>query len=103
MITRSDAGVLALVIYGHCRRRLAGCASCERVRPLVTRGLCDTCRHRYERDGTIGEWGYVKADRVADYARLRLADYPVPVAASRIGVSERTAWRYEAQLRGAAA
>src|SRR5271166_2150819 len=74
------------------------CASCERVRPLITRGLCDSCRHRYEDDGTITDWGYVKADRVQDYAWLRRSGETLAVAASRVGVSERTAWRYEAEL-----
>lgn len=82
--------------------RIAGCASCEKVRPLVTRGLCDACRWLCRQDGTITQWGYVKADRLADYARLRWNGAPVPAAASRIGVSERTAWRYEAEIRSAA-
>ena len=77
------------------------CVSCERNRPLCARGLCDACRGLFRRDGTIAQWGYVKADRIADYARLRLVGYHVPLAASRIGISERTAWRYEAELRDA--
>ena len=99
MIARSSTLTLATV--RGARRRVTVCASCEKVRPLITRGLCDPCRHRYEFDGTITDWGYVKADRVQDYAWLRKSGETLPVAASRIGVSERTAWRYEAELRDA--
>lgn len=96
MIPRSCT--LTLVTVRESRRRVAECASCERARPLITRGLCDSCRHKYERGGTITEWGYIKTDRLEDYAWLRRSGEPVPVAASRVGVSERTAWRYEGEL-----
>lgn len=74
------------------------CASCDQGHPVIMRGLCNPCRHRYERAGTITDWGYVKADRLEDYAWLRRTGELVPVAATRLGVSERTAWRYEMQL-----
>ena len=86
----------ALRLVPDCRRR--ACASCQRVRPIITRGLCSTCRHRFEWDGTITDWGYVKADRLEDYAWLRASGESLPVAAARLGVTERTGWRYEAQL-----
>ena len=78
--------------------RLDDCADCGRLMPMECRGLCAACRKRNGARGTLGEFGYVKADRVADYAELRRAGVPVPVAAARLGVSERTAWRYEAEL-----
>ena len=101
MMSRSLAGVVALATVRECRRRVAECASCERVRPLISRGLCDTCRARHQENGTIGEYGYVKADRMADFARLRSSGYGVGEAARRIGVSERTGERYEAELKNA--
>ena len=72
------------------------CASCGEDRDLCCRGLCEKCRAQARRDGTLASFGYVKADRLADYAALRPA-FSVPVAAARIGVSERTGWRYEAR------
>lgn len=75
------------------------CASCHRPRPIGTRGLCNGCRSRCRRNHTIAEWGEVKADRFAIYASLRAAGWSVGWAAWEIGVSERTGWRYEADLR----
>jgi hypothetical protein len=74
------------------------CVSCGEIRPLCCRSLCGGCRGRHRRDGTIGDWGWVKADRVREYASLRRLGDSVPVAAVRTGVSVRTGWRYEAQL-----
>lgn len=95
------SGVLALATVRGERRQVAECGSCERVRPLIERGLCDSCRSLRRKDGTIGDYGYVKTDRMQDYAELRQFGESVAVAASRVGVSERTGWRYEAQLREA--
>jgi hypothetical protein len=89
-----------VMLYG-CRRRVAECARCGHVRPLLERGLCNSCRTRCHDDGTITEFGYVKADRVADFARLRGNGCQVAEAGERIGVSRRTAERYEAELAGA--
>ena len=97
------SGAVALATVRGERRRLAECASCERIRPLIERGLCDSCRTLRRRDGTIGDYGYVKTDRMEDYADLRRFGESVAVAASRVGVSERTGWRYEAQLARRAA
>jgi hypothetical protein len=62
------------------------------------RGLCDSCGHARRRDGTLAEFGYVKADRRADFARYRTAGVDLAEAAGRVGVSERTGWRYETEL-----
>jgi len=97
----SRPGVLAVAAAHDRRWPVAECASCERVRPIFGRGLCNACRWKRRDDGTIGEYGYVKADRIADYARLRGSGYGVYEAAERIGVSRRTAERYEASLRDA--
>lgn len=80
------------------RRRVAECASCELERPLYVRGLCRPCHIRHQADGTAGQFGYVKADRLEDYAWLRTSGELLPVVAARLGVTERTAWRYEAEL-----
>ena len=96
MIPLSWDGPVA-VVYG-IRRRVAGCASCGLVRPLIHRGLCRPCRDRHWQAGTLGEFGYVKADRVADYAALRAAGESITAAADRLGVARRTAQRYEGEL-----
>ena len=101
MIPRSWTGPVA-VIYGE-RRRVAECASCELVAPIYYRGLCVTCRDTHRTAGTLEEFGYVKADRLADYEWLTRECGETPtVAAARIGISERTAWRYEAELAASA-
>lgn len=75
------------------------CACCRRPREIVTRGLCARCRKRARGDGTIAQWGQVRGDRVAVFAAWRRAGAPVGSAALYAGVSERTGWRYEAELR----
>ena len=81
-------------------RTIGACASCHRSGEIVARGLCSSCRGRFRRDKTITEWGRTRADRVEDYAWLtRECGEPLPAAAARVGVCERTAWRYEKQLR----
>jgi hypothetical protein len=77
---------------------LRECADCGRPRELVTRGLCMPCRGRCRRAGTIADFGYLKPDRLADYADLR-STHSVVAAARRLGLSERTGWRYEQELR----
>jgi hypothetical protein len=88
-----------VVFAGGRFSRLDDCADCGRLMPMDARGLCSACYTRNLDGGTLGEFGYVKADRVADYAELRGLGVPVPAAAARLGVSERTAWRYEAELK----
>lgn len=92
-------GVIA-IMPGPCggRRPVAECASCGVVKPVKRRGLCRACESRHVRDGSIGQYGWVKADRMAEYASLR-PGLSVPEAAARAGVSVRTASRYEAELR----
>jgi hypothetical protein len=89
-----------VVLYGR-RRVVTECARCGKVRPLLERGLCNPCRKTCHDDGTIGDYGYVKADRMADYACRRLNGDSIAAAAVRLGISKRTAERYEAQLRDA--
>jgi hypothetical protein len=71
------------------------------VRPLLCRGLCNSCIWTCRHDGTYGEYGYTKADRIADYAHRRYNGDTIGLAASRLGISRRTAERYEAKLRDA--
>jgi hypothetical protein len=92
---------LPTAFAGGCRRRVSECARCGQARPLVYRGLCAACRNRCLRDGTLAGYGYVKADRMADYAALRRRGEGTGAAGARIGVSARTAQRYEAQLLAA--
>jgi hypothetical protein len=91
-----------MIFAGGRFRRLDDCADCGRLMPIDARGLCSACYWRNRDHGTLDEFGCVKASRLADYAELRRLGVPVPVAAARLGVSERTAWRYEAEARRAA-
>lgn len=77
------------------------CCSCGLDRLLEARGLCSTCRHRAAEDGTLGQYGWVRVNRLAEFRDLRERRYPVEMAGARVGVSGRTAWRYEAALRSA--
>lgn len=77
---------------------LPECADCGQPRELTSRGLCGPCRYRNRCAGTITDFGYTKPDRLADFAELRRS-HPVEAAAVRLGLSERTGWRYEAELR----
>jgi hypothetical protein len=88
-----------MVFAGGYFRRLDDCADCGRFMPIDARGLCSACWTRNSDNGTLGEFGYVKADRLADFAEMRGLGVAVPAAAARLGVSERTAWRYEAELK----
>ena len=94
-------GVLAVHVQP-CgdRRPVAECALCGYPRVIRGRGLCEPCRKHCRNDGTIAEYGYVRADRLADYTALREA-LGMRGAAARVGVTVRTAHRYEAALREA--
>ena len=101
MPLENRAGVLAIItVAPGIRVPVAECACCEQVLPILARGLCSRCRSWHRTHGTIDDYGYTKADRLADYVRLRDSGwYDVGQAAARIGVSRRTAERYEAELR----
>jgi hypothetical protein len=93
------AGVIAVhVAPGGGRTPIAECARCGRVMRIPYRGLCMTCLKSCERDGTLAEYGWVKSDRLAEYAAIRQS-LGIAEAAQRTGVSKRTAQRYEKQLR----
>lgn len=76
------------------------CAKCERKKPIRPgrRGLCEGCHHAARKDRSLGDWGYGPAERMADHAALRGRGLTVAEAAVRLGVSVRTAQRYEAAL-----
>ncbi len=91
-------GVIGFVILGGSRYRVAECGDCGRLRPLPRRGLCNPCIHARRRDGTITEFGWTRADRLAEYAALRRDGLAIAGASARAGVSRRTGERYEAAL-----
>ena len=80
--------------------QLRECDSCGELRDLPCRGLCPACRASHRRNGTLDGFGYVKADRLADFAVLR-PGLSVAAASGRLGVSVRTGFRYEAERRAA--
>ena len=75
-----------------------GCVSCEQDRPVFSRHMCKPCYQRLWRrdDGSLEQFGWVRADRLAEFGQLRDRQYSVEAAGARVGVSARTAWRYEA-------
>jgi ribosomal protein S14 len=91
-------GVIGFVVLGTIRYRVAECGDCGRQRPVARRGLCNTCVHAHVGDGTITEFGWTRADRLAEYAALRRDGLGVAEASARAGVSRRTGERYEASL-----
>lgn len=80
---------------------------CGCGRPVARRGLSKACYDRWRYWGCPQEIPVPahigndrrERDRLEDYAEIRAQGYRVEHAAARIGVSERTAWRYETQLR----
>jgi hypothetical protein len=84
------------------QRPMIYCASCQLLRVHAGRGLCDSCRTWHRRNGTLAHYGYPKPARFQDYTWLRIQrGLTVAQAAASTGVSERTGWRYERQLRAA--
>lgn len=92
-------GVIAIAMRSGGRRPVAECARCGRVRPIAYRGLCHGCENHCRKDGTIGDYGYTRADRLADYVELP-RDLTARQAAERLGVSARTIERYKRELAG---
>jgi hypothetical protein len=84
-------------------RPAAACDCCGHTQRIKARGLCGVCYTRARDHGAVAKWGFVKADRLAEYAGLREAGASVESAAWDAGVSVRTGQRYEAELRAAAA
>jgi len=80
------------------------CACCGCEGRHKAHGWIVACYHRWQRagkpeDGPPAVWRS-KNGRLEDYAWLtRDQGLSLPHAAGRMGVCERTAWRYEAQLR----
>lgn len=91
-------GVVAMVARSAgVRCAAAECARCGKLRMLPCRGLCRGCLKVTTKNGTIREYGWTKADRMAEYARCRSGGLHLREAAERTGVDERTAWRYETE------
>lgn len=92
-------GVVCRVRYHGDLRPVAECARCGQLRPVHRRGLCTGCQRSAEADGTISDYGWTRADRLAEFAGLRGRGLSVAEASARAGVTERTGWRYETALR----
>ena len=91
-------GVLAAGLAPRSRRRCPGVGSRCGVRTvrLSPAGYCPACHRRWVRMGKPG--------RLEEYVELtRDIGVPMDIAAKRMGVCERTARRYEADLRQAGA
>ena len=92
---REVIGVLAeamVPVRGRCRAGMG--VRCRRTRNISRAGFCPRCHRRWVRRGKPG--------RVEEYVELtRDVGLARGAAAKRMGVCERTAWRYEADLRQA--
>jgi hypothetical protein len=77
-------------VRGRCRAGMG--VRCRRTRNITRAGYCPRCHRRWLRQCRMG--------RLEEYAELtREVGLPRVDAAKRVGVCERTAWRYEADLR----
>lgn len=92
------AGVVGTVVMYGRRLKVAGCADCEQVKPILCRGLCVSCWSRHDSAGTLANYGYTAADRRRDFARFRRGGLSIAEAAARVGVTYRSGQRYEARL-----
>lgn len=94
-------GVTARIPWRGYMAQAGECVRCDRFRVLPIRGLCTTCYKYVREDGSLGDYGWTRNDRLAEYAGLRAGGLSIPAAAKRMGVSTRTGTRYEAELREA--
>lgn len=88
-------------ISGRCRCCRRSRAADPRSRHWA-RGYCGGCYDRWRKRGFPAEGPpavSARAARLEDYGDLRSFGLSPEAAARRLGVSARTAWRYEAELR----
>lgn len=95
------AGVIARIDCGTYMGIIGACARCDQVRHLPCRGLCPACLTASRLDGTLAEYGWTYADRLAEYAQMRANRVARAECARRLGVCDRTATRYEKALADA--
>lgn len=94
------------------RRTITCACGCARTGPAEGRGLIHPCYQRARATGTLHRWPARQPpaavyqarqprtlDRIADYADLLAWGHTPAQAAARLGVSLRTARRYQAHLR----
>lgn len=79
------------------------CDSCGNTAPRGGFDWCIPCYNRWARAGRPDTGPPPRRNgRYEEYAELtREQHYTLRNAAARMGISERTAWRYEARLRAA--
>ncbi|MBB5431389.1 helix-turn-helix domain-containing protein [Nocardiopsis composta] len=87
-------------------RRTVACACCGAVGPHRGRGLIASCYGRAYEEGTLDRWPTVRRrtarrqgarlrERRAAYLALRTSGMKQAAAAARVGISVKTAYRYE--------
>jgi hypothetical protein len=96
-----EPGAFPVVVIDGRRYRVAECACCGQQRPVLCRGLCPACGWKHQKAGTLDQFGYTRRDKLADFGALRDHAVSIRDSASRIGISERTAQRYEQARRRA--
>lgn len=80
-------------------RPIRVCAGCSRERPHKAHGLCQTCYSRRYHQALADDRESKIAARVQDYAEVRGQGETRETACARLGISVRTAVRYEGLLR----
>lgn len=84
---------------------MVSCVDCKQMHWPRARGLCRACHDRHRKAGTLCDFpvqGHPgKIAHFDDYAWLRKQGATIYEAARRAGVTSRTGWRYEKELRAA--
>lgn len=80
------------------------CACCDKLGRHGGRGLRHSCYMRHHHAGNLDKYpprgrSYPRQWRVESYAELRARRVPIREAADRLGVTDRTGYRYERQLK----
>ncbi|MCW2929953.1 MAG: hypothetical protein JWM19_915 [Actinomycetia bacterium] len=91
-------GVVAIIDSKWRRYKVAECARCGLEKRIKGRGLCPACSSAVTRDGTIGEYGWMRDERLEEFAGHR-RHMNITRAGAATGISTVTAFRYERLLR----
>lgn len=80
------------------------CACCGEMGEHGGRSLRSACWKRHHKAGTLDQFPRLRTwtttlARLADYAELRERRMPIRAAAELLGVTSRTAERYEARIK----
>jgi hypothetical protein len=86
-----------VVVHGS-RRPVGRCADCAQTLPIESRGLCQACYSRNQREGTLGAFPTMAQIMLARFTELRATGLRLAEIAAILDVHPRTAQRYDTQL-----